>query len=70
MPESISAWKHFPAWTVTVGQSVICGMVMVSLLGSPLHVCELGEGPFSLNHPPSHYPAHLSYSILREGHQL
>ena len=45
-------------------------MVMVSLLGSPLHVCEVGEGPFSLNHPRSHYPDHLSYSILREGRQL
>ena len=55
---------------VTVGQSVIWAMVMVSVLGSPPHVCELGEGLFSLNHPPSHYPAHLSYSILREGHQL
>ena len=38
-------------------------IVMVSLLGSPLS--EVGEGPFSLNHPQSHYPDHLSYSILR-----
>ena len=53
-----------------MGQSVIWAMMMVSLLGSPLHVCEVGEGPFSLNFPPSHYPAHLSYSILREGRQL
>ena len=53
-----------------MGQSVIWVMVMVSLLGSPPHVCELGEGPFSLNHPLSHYPAYLSYSILREGRLL
>ena len=55
---------------VTVGQSVIWAMVMVSLLGSPLYVCEVGEGPFSLNHPQSHYPAHLNYSILRKDRQL
>ena len=42
----------------------------VSFLSSPLSVCELGEGPFSLNHPLSHYPAHLNYSILRKDHQL
>ena len=42
----------------------------VSLLGSPSHICELGEGPFILNHAPSHYPDHLSYSILREDCQL
>ena len=54
---------------VTVGQSVIWVMVMVSLLGSPLCVCKVGEGPFSLNNPPNDYPAHLNYSILREGRQ-
>ena len=53
-----------------MGQSVIWAMVMVSLLGSPLCVCKVGEGPFSLNHPQSHYPAHLNYSILRKDHQL
>ena len=53
-----------------MGQSVIWAMVMVSLLGSPLHVCEVGEGPFSLNHPWSHYPDHLNYSILRKDCQL
>ena len=55
---------------MTVGQSVIWAMVMVSLLGSLLHVCEVGEGLFSLNHPQSHYPDHLNYSILKEDHQL
>ena len=63
---------------MTVGQSVIWAMVMASLLGSPLHVGEVGEGLFSLNHPQSHYPDdpqshypdHLSYSILRRDHQL
>ena len=50
---------------MTVGQSVMWAMVMLSLLGRPLCVCEVGEGPFSLNHPQSHYPDHLSYSILR-----
>ena len=54
---------------VTVGQSVIWAMVMVSSLGSPLHVCAVGEGPFSLNHPLSHYPDHLNCSILRVGRQ-
>ena len=44
-------------------------MVMMSSLSSPLHVCAVGEGPFSLNHPLSHYHGHLSCSILRVGHQ-
>ena len=43
---------------------------MMSSLGSPLHVCAVGEGPFSLNHPLSHYHRHLSCSILKVGHQL
>ena len=55
---------------MTVEQSVIWAMVVVSLLGSPLCVCKVGEGPFSLNHPRSHYPAHLNYSIMRKNHQL
>ena len=38
-------------------------MVMVSLLGSPLWVYEVGEGSFSLNHPRSHYLDHLNCSI-------
>ena len=45
------------------------GMVMMSSLGSPLHVCAVGESSFSLNHPLSHYHDHLSCSILRVGHQ-
>ena len=53
-----------------VEQSVIWVIVTVSLLGSPPHVCELGEGSSSLNHPLSHYPVHLSYNILREDRQL
>ena len=53
-----------------MGQSVIWAIVIVSLVGSPPHVCELGEGSSSLNHPLSHYPVHLSYNILREDHQL
>ena len=48
---------------VTVGQSVIWAMVMVLLLGSPLWVCEAGEGLFSLNRPWSHYLDHLNCSI-------
>ena len=54
---------------VTVGQSVIWEMVMMSSLGSPLHECTVGEGPFSLNHPLSHYQDNLSFSILTVGHQ-
>ena len=46
------------------------GMVMVSLLGSPLQVCEVGEGPFSLNHPQSHYHDHRNCSIWTADHQL
>ena len=45
-------------------------IVTVSLLGSPPHVCELGDGSSSLNHPLNHCPAHQSYSNLRVGHQL
>ena len=55
---------------VTVGQSVIWAMVMVSLLGSPLQVCEVGEGLFSLNHPQSHYLDLLNCSILMVDCQL
>ena len=55
---------------MTVGQSVIWVIVTASLLGSPPHVCELGEDPSSLNHPLNHYPVHPSYNILRVDHQL
>ena len=55
---------------VTVGQSVIWAMVMMSSVGSPLYVCAVGEGPFSLNHPQSHYYGHLSCSILKVGHPV
>ena len=48
---------------------MIWAMVMMSSLGSPLHVCAVGEGPFSLNHPLSHYHGHLNCSILKVGHQ-
>ena len=53
-----------------VGESVIWAIVTVSLLGSSPHVCELGEGSSSLNHPLNHYPVHPSYNILRVDHQL
>ena len=53
-----------------VGQSVMWVIVTASLLGSPPHVCELGEGSSSLNHPLNHCPVHLSYNILRVDHQL
>ena len=53
-----------------VGQSVMWAIVTVSLVGSPPHVCELGEGSTSLNHPLNHYPVHQSYNTLRAGHQL
>ena len=52
------------------GQSVIWMIVIVSLLGSPPHVCELGEGSSSLSHPLNQCPVHPSYNILREDHQL
>ena len=45
-------------------------IVTVSLVGSPTHVCELGEGYSSLNHPLNHCPVHQSYSTVRVGHQL
>ena len=70
VPESIRALYHFPAWTMIVGQSVLWAIVTVSLLSSPPHVCELGEGSSSLNHPLSQYSVHPSYNILREGCQL
>ena len=53
-----------------VGQSVMWAIVTVSLLGSPPHVCELGEGSSSLNDPLNHCPVYQSYSTLRAGHQL
>ena len=53
-----------------VGQSVMWVIVTVSLVGSPPHVCELGEGSSSLNHPLSHCPDHQSYNTLRVCHQL
>ena len=53
-----------------VGQSVMWAIVTVSLVGSPPHVCELGEGSSSLNHPLNPCPVHQSYSTLRVGHQL
>ena len=53
-----------------VGQSVMWAIVTVSLLGSPPHVCVLGEGPSSLNHPLNHCHVHQSYNILRVDHHL
>ena len=53
-----------------VGQLVTWAIVTVSLLGSPPHVCELGEGSSSLNHPLHHCPFYPSYNILRVDHQL
>ena len=52
------------------GQSVIWLVVTVSLLDSPPHVCELGEGSSSLSHPLNHRPVHPSYNIPRVDHQL
>ena len=55
-PESIRALKHFPAWTVTVGQSETspivnsCGCSPYSLKSSSL----LEEGSSSLKHPNPH----------------
>ena len=45
-------------------------IVTVSLFGSPPHVCELGQGSSSLNHPLNHCPVHSSYNILRVDHHL
>ena len=53
-----------------VGQSVIWVIVTASLLGSPPHVCDLGEGSSTLNHPLNHCPVHSSYNILRVDHKL
>ena len=53
-----------------VGQSVMWAIVTVSLLGSPPHVCKLGEGSSSLNLPLNHCPVHQSYSTLRVGHHV
>ena len=53
-----------------VGQSVMWAIVTASLLDSPPHVCELGEGSSSLNHPLNHCPVHQSYNILRVDRQL
>ena len=53
-----------------VGQSVMWVIVPVSLVHSPPHVGELGEGSSSLNHPLNHCPVHQSYNTLRVGHQL
>ena len=41
-----------------VGQSMMWAIVTASLLGSPPHVCELGEGYPSLNHPLNDCPDH------------
>ena len=70
-PECISAWYHFPACIVTVGQSVMWAIVMVSSLVSPLCVLVVGEGTSSLNHHHlMTYHCHLNCSNLMVGHQL
>ena len=70
-PESISAWYHFPACIVTIGQSVMWAIVMVSSLVSPLCDMVVGEGTSSLNHPHhlSTYRCRLNCSNLMAGHQ-
>ena len=68
-PESINAWEHFPACTVTAGQSVIWAMVITSSLGSPLQECVLGEGAPSLNHPLSCFHFHPNCNSLMVDHQ-
>ena len=40
------------------------------LVGSPPHVCELGEGSPSLSYLLNNCPVPQSYSALRPGHQL
>ena len=46
------------------------GIVTAPLMGSPPHVCELGEGSSSLDCPLNHCPVYLSYNILRVDCQL
>ena len=53
-----------------VGQSVMRVISHCPLVDSPPHVCELGEGSSSLNHPLNHCPVDQNYSTLRAGHQL
>ena len=53
-----------------VGQLVMQAIVTASLLGSPPHVCELGEGSSSLNHPLNDCPDHQSYNIPGVDNQL
>ena len=67
-PESISAWYHLPAWIVTVGQSVMWVIVIVSSLVSPLHDLVVGEGTSSLNHHLRTYSCHLNCSKPMVGH--
>ena len=40
------------------------------IIGYPLWVCEAGEGPFSLNHPWSHYLGHQNCRIQMVDNQL
>ena len=56
--------------TVTVGQSVMCAIVIISLLGGPLHEWVVGEGASSLNHHQSHCHYCLNYSNPMVGHRL
>ena len=55
---------------VTVGQSVMWAIVMVSSLFSPLHGLVVGEGIFSLNHHLRSYRCHLNYSNQMVDHRL
>ena len=52
-PELMRALKHFLAWTVIVGQSIVSATVIGSCVVSPPCSREslLGEGLFSLNDP-------------------
>ena len=70
-PKSISALWHFPAWTVMVGQSVMCVTVIVTLLGGPPHSwgALLGEGSPSLNPHLIHWMVCLSCNNWMAGHQ-
>ena len=69
-PESISAWYLWPACIVTVGQSVMWAIVMVSSPVSPLHDLVVGEGTPSLNHHLRTYRCYLNCSNLMVDRQL
>ena len=64
--ESINALYLLPAWTVMVGQSVMCATVITSVLGGPPHLwgALLREGSLSLNPHLTHWKVHQSCNKL------